>query len=414
MRKFSAVKEQILLKGQDIICISSADWDAALWTNKQHLMSRLAETNRVLYVESVGLRRPTLAATDRERIARRLRHYAGGPRKVPGMNLYVLSPLVIPLYHTEFMRRFNGWLLLNEVRRTAERLKMDHGILWSCSPNAYALSGHLGEMLTIYHCVDDLGSIAGIPSAAVRKMEERFLHTADAVITTSRALYDARKGTNPNTYLFTNVADAEHFGKALRTDYPLASAMQAIPRPVAGYVGALDAYKVDFPFLADVAQRLSQWSFVLIGPIGQGQPSTDLGNLKALPNVHLLGWTDYRDVPSYLKGFDVALIPHLLSDYTTSSFPMKLYEYLAAGRPVVSTPLPAIADVDMVRFADSPETFAAAILAAHQENSPELVRRRVAEAKQHTWEARLKSFDEVLERVYHQRASRAPTQNGHG
>jgi len=389
-----------LLKGQDIICISSADWDAPLWTNKQHLMSRLAESNRVLYVESVGLRRPTLAQSDRERIVRRVRHFAEGPRKVPGKNLYVLSPLVIPFYQSRSMRRINGALLLSEVRRTAKRLQMDQPILWSYIPNAYALMHHLHEKLTVYHCVDDLGSIAGIPSQAVKQMEQRFLTAADAVITTSQALFEARKDANPNTYLFTNVADAEHFGKALRSDIPLASAMKHLPRPVAGYVGALDAYKVNFPFLADVAKSLPEWTFVLVGPIGQGQPSTDLGELKALPNVHLLGWVDYRDIPSYLKGFDVALIPHHLSDYTTSSFPMKLYEYLAAGLPVVSTPLPAIADVDFVTFADTPQTFAQAIVAAREENSADQIQTRVVEAKQHTWEDRLRSFDEVLERVY--------------
>ena len=389
-----------MLKGQDIICISSADWDAPLWTNKQHLMSRLADSNRVLYVESVGLRRPTLAQTDRERIVRRIRHFAEGPRKVPGKNLYILSPLVIPFYQTSWLRWLNGALLLSEVHRTARRLKMTHPILWSYIPNAYALTHRLNEKLTVYHCVDDLGSIAGIPSHAVKQMEQKFLTAADAVITTSQALFETRKDANPNTYLFTNVADAEHFGKALRADIPLAAAMRTITHPIAGYVGALDAYKVNFPFLAEVAKALPHWSFVLVGPVGQGQPSTDLGALKELPNVHLIGWVDYREIPSYLKGFDVALIPHHLSDYTTASFPMKLYEYLAAGLPVVSTPLPAIADVDLVAFADTPDAFATAILTVAKDNSQEKIRWRVDEAKQHTWEARLQSFDQVLERVY--------------
>lgn len=363
-------------------------------------MSRLAESNRVLYVESVGLRRPTLAPTDRARIARRLRHFAAGPRKVPGKDLYVLSPLVIPFYESAWMRSLNAALLLNEVRRTARQLGMQHPILWSYIPNAYALTSRLGEKLTVYHCVDDLGSIAGIPSDAIKHMEQKFLSAADAVITTSQALYEARKDANPNTYLFTNVADAEHFGKALSREIPLAPPMRSLAHPVAGYVGALDAYKVDFPFLAEVAKALPEWSFVLIGPVGQGQPSTDLGLLRDLPNVHLLGWVDYREIPSYLKGFDVALIPHQLSDYTTASFPMKLYEYLAAGLPVVATPLPAISDVGPVAFADSPAAFAEAMQRAIRENSAERIRRRVDEAKQHTWEARLESFDEVLERVY--------------
>ncbi|MBX5466995.1 MAG: glycosyltransferase [Firmicutes bacterium] len=395
-----------MLKEQDIVCISSADWDAPLWTNKQHLMSRLAESNRILYVESLGLRTPTLAPQDRQRIKRRVKHYFLGPRKIPGKNVYVLSPLVIPYYRTAALRALNAALLRREVLQAVRRLDMREPILWSYIPNAYALTHHLKEKLVVYHCVDDLASIAGVPRHAVQSMEERFLREADAVLTTSRALYEARVAINPNTYLFTNVADADHFAQALEPELPVAPAIAALPRPIAGYVGALDAYKVDFPFLAAVARQLSDWSFVLIGPVGQGQPSTDLGDLKRLPNVHLLGYVEYQRIPSYLKGIDVALIPHRLSEYTQSSFPMKLYEYLAAGRPVVSTPLPAIAEVDLVRFAATPEAFAQAVVAAWRENSPEAVARRVEEARKHTWESRLKSFDEVLERVWQSQRQR--------
>jgi glycosyltransferase involved in cell wall biosynthesis len=395
-----------LLKGQDIVCISSADWDAPLWTNKQHLMSRLAESNRILYVESLGLRTPTLAPQDRQRIKRRVKHYFLGPRKVPGKNVYVLSPLVIPYYRTAALRALNGALLRREVLQAVHRLKIHEPILWSYIPNAYALTHHLNEKLVVYHCVDDLSAVAGVPKAAVKAMEDRFLRQADAVLTTSRALYEARVAVNPNTFLFTNVADADHFGKALRPELAVAPEVARLPRPVAGYVGALDAYQVDFPFLAEVARHLADWSFVLIGPVGQGQPSTDLGDLRRLPNVHLTGYVEYQQIPSYLKGIDVALIPHRLSDYTQSSFPMKLYEYLAAGRPVVSTPLPAIADVALVRFAATPAEFARQMIAAHQENSPEAVERRVAEAQKHTWESRIQSFDEVLERVWRQQQRR--------
>lgn len=397
-----------MLTGQDIICISSADWDAPLWTNKQHLMSRLAENNRILYVESLGLRTPTLALHDRRRIKRRVIHYFQGPRKVPDKNVWVLSPLVIPLYRTRWLRTLNAWLLLREVRHAANQLGLKNPILWSYIPNAYALVSQLEEKLVVYHCVDNLASIAGVPRAAVQSMESLFLQQADAVITTSKALYDARKDQNPNTYLFTNVADAEHFGKALLPEIPVAAPLRELPHPIAGYVGALDAYKVDFPFLAQVARSLPDWSFVLIGPVGQGQPDTDLGELKELPNVHLLGHVDYKVIPSYLKGIDVAVIPHRLSEYTQSSFPMKLYEYLAAGRPVVSTPLPSIRNEALVGFAETPETFAEALVREFRQNCPEAVRARVEEAKQHTWEERIKSFDRVLDQVYGKRAQRTP------
>lgn len=402
-----------MLKGQDIICISSADWDAPLWTNKQHLMSRLSEHNRILYVESLGLRQPTLAAHDRKRIRRRVRHYFQGPRKVPDKNVWVLSPLVIPFYRSGALRKINAWLLLREVLSASAKMGLKNPILWSYIPNAYALVSHLGEKLVVYHCVDNLASIAGVPREAVESMETLFLHQADAVITTSKALYDDRKLLNPNTYLFTNVADAEHFGKALLPEIPVAAPIRELPHPVAGYVGALDAYKVDFALLAEVAKILPEWSFALIGPVGQGQPDTELGELKTLPNVHLLGHVDYKVIPSYLKGIDVAMIPHHLSEYTQSSFPMKLYEYMAAGRPVVSTPLPAIRNIDLVSFADTPEAFARALEQELSNNTPPAVRARVEEAKQHTWEERIKSFDRVLDQVYARRQNQEQTASTH-
>lgn len=363
-------------------------------------MSRLAETNRVLYVESVGLRTPTWAPQDRSRIARRLAHYLRGPRVwTRNPNLYVLSPFLIPYYQSEAVRNLNAKLLLRQVQNVRHQLDMHHPILWSYVPNAYALVGHIQEKMVVYHCVDDLASVAGVPKDAVSQMEQRFIRKADAIFTTSQKLFESRQQFNPHTYYFSNVADAAHFGKALGNETVLPRALKAIHPPIAGYVGAMDAYKVDFNLLAEVAKLLPDWAFVLIGPIGQGQPSTSLGELGALSNVHLLGHVPYEEIPAYLKGFDVALIPHLLSDYTSSSFPMKLYEYLAAGRPVVATPLSAIQHVDLVSFARTPKEFASAIVAARRDNSRAAEITRAREAQQHTWESRIQDFDTVLSNI---------------
>lgn len=404
-----------MLSGQDIICISSADWDAPLWTNKQHLMSRLAQSNRVLYVESVGLRVPTLARQDRSRLARRLRHYLAGPRPLPPdsgrerTGLYILSPLLVPFYRSTRIRNLNARLLLREVDGVRRQLGMRRPILWSYVPNAYALVGQLDEQLVVYHCVDDLASVAGVPHDAVREMEQRFLRLADVVFTTSRALYEERRLVNPRTYYFPNVADPEHFGRALAPETRIPVGLRRLNRPIAGYVGALDAYKVDFVLLAEVAKRLPGWAFVLVGPVGQGQPSTDLGELRTLKNVFFPGRVPYGEVPGYLKAFDVALIPHHVNAYTTASFPMKLYEYLSAGLPVVSTPLPSIRHVDLVQFADSAQAFADAIVEAGRHKGPEEVARRVAEAKRHTWEQRIADFSAVLAAVEREKALPVPS-----
>jgi hypothetical protein len=146
----------VKLEGQDLVCVGFADWDAELPTNQHHLMGRLAQRNRVLFVESLGLRRPQLAGRDVRRILRRLRRGLAKPRERGGV--HVLSPLVIPLHGSAALRRVNSWLLRRQVRRAARRLGMQRPILWGYVPQAEQLIPALEPRLIVYHCVDDIAA----------------------------------------------------------------------------------------------------------------------------------------------------------------------------------------------------------------------------------------------------------------
>ena len=159
------------LRGRDIVCVGFADWDAELWTNQQHLMSRLARDNRVLFVESLGLRQPQLAGRDLRRIVRRLRRGLARPRMLDGVN--VLSPLVVPLHRYGAVRALNRHLLRFLIRRATRRLGFIRPILWAYVPQAEVLLDLIHPSLVVYHCVDDIAAQPGIDAASFRPAETR-------------------------------------------------------------------------------------------------------------------------------------------------------------------------------------------------------------------------------------------------
>ncbi|HEX5852221.1 MAG TPA: hypothetical protein VFY36_03925, partial [Solirubrobacteraceae bacterium] len=201
------------LEGRDIVCVGFADWDTELWTNQHHLMSRVARENRVLFVESLGLRKPQLAGRDLTRIWRRLRRGLAPPRALDG--LHVISPLVLPLHGSRAARALNARLLPALVRRAARRLGMRRPILWAYVPQAETLVDALDPSLVIYHCVDDIAAHERIDTASFRAAETRFAARAELVLASAPALAERLRAISSNVLDAPNVADTELFSSAL-------------------------------------------------------------------------------------------------------------------------------------------------------------------------------------------------------
>jgi glycosyltransferase involved in cell wall biosynthesis len=375
------------LAGRQIVCVGFADWDTELWTNQHHLMSRLAADNDVLFIESLGLRRPQLASRDVRRILRRVRRGLAGARPAPE-GLHVLSPLVLPLHGRAAVRAMNARLLPALVRRATRRLRFARPILWAYVPQAEALLDALDPALVVYHCVDDIAAQPGVDGASFRAAEERFAARADLVLASAPALAERMRTLNDNVLYAPNVADTTAFAVALE-DGPRDAAMEALPRPRVVFTGAVVATKLDVGLIADVAAARPGYAFALVGPTGLGDPSTDVSALHAVPNVHLLGGRRHDELPAVLRAAEAAIIPYASNRLTASIFPMKVYEYLAAGLPVVATALPALAGVgEVVRAADA-ATFARALDDALAEDGAAARRARSAAAAAHSWDARL-------------------------
>jgi glycosyltransferase involved in cell wall biosynthesis len=374
------------LQGRDIVCVGFADWDTALQTNQHHLMKRLAAENRVLFVESLGLRRPQLAGRDIERIVKRLRAGLRGAREVDG--LHVLSPLVLPLHANAFVRALNRRLLAIFVRRAANKLKMRSPILWAYVPQAESLLDVLQPELVIYHCVDDIAAQPGIDATSFREAETRFGGRADLVLASAPGLAERLRSISSNVLYAPNVADTLLFASALR-DGRVDPALAALPAPRIVFTGAIVATKLDMGLLVELARARPAWSFALVGPVGAGDPSTDVSMLAAEPNVHLLGARAYEHLPSVLRGADAGLIPYARNKLTDSIFPMKVYEYLAAGLPVVATPLPSLADVRELATAPDAAGIARLLDRALAADTPERRAARSRAAAAHSWEERI-------------------------
>jgi glycosyltransferase involved in cell wall biosynthesis len=383
------------LEGKDILCMASSNWHD-LWVNSQHIMWRLAARNRVLYVDSLGLRTPSIKSRDLVRVVDRFEKSIRGISKKE-RNLWVLSPLVLPFHGSRIISSVNKSLLLYQVKKGLKQLSMRKLILWIFLPNAVNLVGKLGERLVIYHCVDNYASNPGVPRAAIAKMEDQLLEKADLVFAASPKLYALKAIKSSDIYLLPNVADVELFSRA-RLPLDIPSDIEGLSKPLIGYVGNISEYKVDIDLIHFIGENRRDWTLLLIGPIGHGDPSTNISKLQSLSNVHILGPRPYDKLPAYLKYMDVCIIPFKLNEYTLFSFPMKFHEYLAAGKKIVSTPLPSLEKYKAVTyFGSTPEEFCSRVMEAlAEEISPREWLHRDELLSSNSWDHRIEHVSRII------------------
>ena len=382
----------------NFVFLSTADWDHPLWTNKQHTAVSLASLgHRILYVESLGLRPPRKGGSDLPRIFKRLFHGLQWPRQVK-QNIWVWSPLVIPGASSPVPKFINKLTLTIGLYLVRYLLRFRESILWSYNPLAFDFVSRSSFRASIYHCVDRLQAQPEMPSERIDLAEKKFCRAVEVVFTTSPELQCSLSSLNSNTYFFGNVADFNHFSRAWRCPSICPEKLRNIPAPRLIFIGAIDAYKVDLEALLELAKKCPEWNIVLAGPVGEADPRTNIKQLQDCSNVFLVGSIPYEELPDWLSHADVALLPLLMNVYTKNMFPMKFFEYLAAGIPVVASAIPSLIPFSNAALLVEPdeddlEKAINLALSGHGPSQPE----RLSLAYRHTYIQRTKSMLNILE-----------------
>jgi glycosyltransferase involved in cell wall biosynthesis len=386
IRTIDEERPMLPLCGRDIVCFSN-DWDGDP-LSKMHAMKILARENRVLWVNSIGNRVPRASAHDLRRMGKKLLGAAQGVQE-RHPNIWVLTPLAIPLYGSELVRAINGVLLRAQVLRAMDRLGFKRPVSWSFLPASAPVSGTLGEELVVYHCVDEFSAFSDAPAGQIRDLERQLLARADVVICSSQRLVDDKRRLNGNTHLVQHGVDLQHFAQACDPALAVADELKGAPGPVIGFWGLIADW-VDVALLRHVADAFSGGTLVLLG-----EARTDLSLLAGARNVRLLGRRPYAELPRYAKAFDVALLPFKVNELTLAANPLKVREYLAAGLPVVSTAIPEVERLGLCRVgrdADGVVREIAAAVAAGAGPS----RLRAEKVRSEGWEARVEEMARIV------------------
>ncbi|OEF05649.1 glycosyltransferase [Vibrio genomosp. F10] len=374
-------------------------------SSTQHLIKRLAQQRKVVWINSIGLRQPKLNLNDAKRVWNKLlgRSKSGfSPRQphsvdnvallrekehqdvsIPNhtMDLTIVNLKTIPAPQSRVARKIAKSLMLRQLKPILTKATLHHPVLWCSLPTAADLCGHLGESAVVYYCGDDFSSLAGVDHKTVSEHEAKLISKADMIFAASEEMVS--RFPEHKTHFIPHGVDAHLFA----TPAPRAQDLPNRGRPIAGFYGSLSNW-LDYDMLEQVVNHNQDWDFVFIGP----QELSD-SRLPKHSNVFYLGPKPHEQLPQYSQHWDVSLLPFKLNDQIIACSPLKLMEYLASGKPIVSTSFPALeAYKRYVNVVSNSEEMSQALHQARQQKPlPSGI------VNHHSWDARSKLVDRMLE-----------------
>ena len=375
---------------KQIVCLATSPW-YPIPTRKQQVMSRIADAE-ILYFDPSA----TVIAPLKDKNAKPLmKKYREAPVK-PQENITVYSlPPVLPFfYKVRAVNRLNQKRMAKFVREKMKQHGFTDPILWVYSPVTVDLVDHVPHSALVYDCVDRHSAYGGLMDPAlVDRMELELAAKTDQTFATAQALAERLREASPDACFIPNGANYERFSQAAQPR-PLPEDMAGIPGPIFGFVGALQSC-IEYGFVEAAAKTRPDWSFVWIG---KEKPGVDLTALRQLPNVHFLGMKPNEQLPDYLANFDVCLNLFARSALSKDVSPLKFYEYLATGKPIVSTRQPDQVQqyASILSIADDEDSFLRACEEALSDTSPERTAARMEAGKASSWDARVAQMCEVL------------------
>lgn len=376
------------------------DWNAENRTSSHHIARRLAGRTTLLYVDSPGMRAPTTSGRDLKRLWRKLGQTFQRARYVdPG--LWHCTVPQLPWRRLPGVATLNRWFGAWAVRRAMRAAGIRRAILWFVVPHPAFMIDAVTHELSVYYCIDDYAAHPGVDVPLIQSCDIKLTREAGRVFVAPPALVAAKQAINPTTRFSPHGVDVALFAGAQdeRTVVPAPAA--ALPRPVIGYFGLIAAW-TDTELIEWLAMQRPHWSFLLVG-----HAKVDVDALARLPNVLLAGAQPYETLPGWAKAFDVAIIPYRQNQQVRNANPLKLREYLATGKPVVSVPTPEIDRfADVVRLAPDREGFLAAIEAALQDDGAAARDARMASVRDMSWDHRVDETLAIVGQALRERAVR--------
>ncbi len=395
-----------LVNYYDWVIYLGQEWESFF---KRHLICELARQlprSRILCVA-----RPMCLLTGPLRRSKEFLAWLKKPEQVTALdkNLLHVRPGVL-LHdhlagHIPGASRINRYWLKRQLRVAVQQagLRWRHLIALIYDPFQLEYLGLVGESLSIYDCYDEYSVQSEVPflrsKSQVLEREQAILKQVDLTFVVSETIRNRIKKMHDRVYLVPNGVETQHFGRAADRVVDVMPDVAGIPQPVVGFLGNITS-RIDFELLRHLATSRPEWSVLLVGGVSERGLSIPI-SIARLPNVHFLGARPYGNLPNYLQTFDVCIIPYVADDpFNINCSPLKLYEYLATGKPIVSTDLPAVRPFDgLVRIAKDPEEFERQLMLALGDQDRDLRQRRLAAARENSWEQRAESILEILASV---------------
>lgn len=385
----------------DPIVVFGDDWGRYVST-MQHLFRHIALEYPVVWVNAIGHRAPALSLADARRAFQKVKAMARPREAKPvfgltggGVPKSIVEPRgVLPWHGFGPIHAMNTTLLVRMIRERLASLGLSRPpVLVTGTPPSAGVVGKLGEAASIYLCMDDFLNFPGVDAKMIGPLEQELLRKIDALVATAASLTKSKYPASGEAHHLPQGVNYEHFS----TPRAEPAEMAAIPHPRIGFAGTVGGC-CDLGFVGRIAETYPGCSIVLVGPITADQATMD--DLARRSNVHVLGLKPYSELPAYVQGFDVGIIPYVLNDWTKAVDSLKMLEYLAVGLPVVTSAMPEAAKYShMVRIAVDDDAFLAAVGEALKDNAPPDRERRRDFASQHTWKRRADRLLEIINGV---------------
>jgi glycosyltransferase involved in cell wall biosynthesis len=397
-----------MLKNTYVFILSNAKYDAPIESTGYTLAKHLSKNNTVFYIEYPATVKDYFRLKKSPEFKKKKNLFSKNSdgvliTKNPNLNI-LITPLLLSINFLPEGKLYRALLSYNErkivkrIQTIIKKNKVTNFIFINSFNIHYPNIGQLlNAKLTVYHCVDPI--IEKFDARHGHTSEEIILKNSDLVICTSRQLYLEKKEIHPYTYFVSNAADFKHSEKALLDSTPIHAELVNLKKPIIGYFGNIER-RLDYKMIHEVMQMNLDKNFAFVGPI---EPEYLKKINKDIPNLHLISRVPYHEMPSVLKGFDVAIIPFKRDQVSHTIFPLKLFEYLGSGKPVISTDFNTHLNeftFGTVPFCKNAKEFSEAINDALENDTAEKKQNRLNAAKENTWDKRFTEFSNILEEFY--------------